>query len=121
MEKPSILIVDDEPQILESLYLMLWEDFNVYKASNGWDTLNLIKFINPLSLILIDLHMPGMTGIDLLQKIRDMDKNFPVMVLTGRSSHEWAKICADLNVQDYLEKLVDTEELISKIKKIAGV
>ena len=116
MNKPEILIIDDEVAFAESLSIALKDDFNVLTALNGTDGLSVVKGQN-LSLILLDLHMPGMTGVEVLKNIREINPDLPVIIITGKGSYEWAKRCADLNVQGFMEKPVDVEELVKKINE----
>lgn len=120
MTKSTILIVDDEDQFRESLSEVLEEEFHVLTASNVRKGLAIIDK-NPLSLILLDLRMPGLSGVDLLESLRSRNNNTPVFVLTGNSCQEWAERCADLNVQGYIKKPIDIESLICKIKKVLGM
>lgn len=120
MDRPTVLIIDDEPGFLESLYIILRNDYNVMTAKDGRTALSIIDSI-PVSLILIDLQMPGMTGIQLLQKIREMDNDTPVLVITGNSSHDYAKQCCNLFIQGYIEKPVDIQALLGKVKRIVGI
>lgn len=119
MKEATLLIVDDEPAFLESLSNALIDDFNVRKALSGTEALMIMDSVD-ISLILLDMQMPGMGGVEFLQRIRSANNMTPVLVLTGNSSHDSAKECANLNVQGYLEKPVDAHKLIDKIKKIIG-
>lgn len=116
MENSTILIIDDEVSFIESLSILLKDDFNVLTALNGTDGLSVVKD-QKLSLVLLDLHMPGMSGVEVLKKIRDINPDLPVIVITGKGCYEWAKICANLNVQGFMEKPVDIEELVKKINE----
>lgn len=120
MAKPTILIVDDEDQFRESLSELLEEEFHVLAASNVRKGLSIIDK-NPLSLILLDLRMPGLTGVDLLESLRSRNNDTPVFILTGNSCQDWAEKCADLNVQGYIRKPIDIEKLICRIKKLLGM
>ena len=120
MNKPTILLIDDEPEVLATLSCLLEDDYNVLSAANGKEGLSLASS-NQLSLILLDLNMPEMTGIQFLQFFRNAGNNTPVMVITGNSSHDWAKRCADLNVQGYIEKPFDVERLLSRINMLVHV
>lgn len=120
MKESTLLIVDDDPAFLDSLSTVLEEDFYIVQALNGIEALKVIK-TTALSLIILDLRMPGMDGIRLLKKVRESGNDKPVIVLTGNSSHEWAKKCADLNVQGYMEKPVDIKRLILKIRKLLDI
>lgn len=120
MKEATLLIVDDEPAFLESLSSALEEEFLVHKALNGIEALKFLDYATP-SLIILDLHLPGIDGVRLLKKVRESGNDKPVIVLTGNSSHEWAKKCADLNVQGYMEKPVDINRLILKIRKLLNI
>lgn len=120
MAKPSLLIVDDEPHLLKSLSAVLEEEFHVMTASNGQEGLSIIKAYR-LSLILLDLQMPGMTGVEMLEKVRNTNNKTPILIITGNSCHEWAEKCADMNVQGYINKPIDIERLKVRIKKVLGM
>ncbi len=118
MDKPAVLIIDDEPAYLESISLALEGHFHVRTALGGLDALKIMNDASRLSLILLDLHMPEMTGVELLETVRRTNNSVPILVVTGKSSHEWARRCAELGVQGYLDKLIDIEELIGKMEKL---
>lgn len=120
MTNPTILIIDDEPEILKSLSFVLGEEFHALTALNCREGLSIIKS-RPLSLILLDLQMPEMTGMELLEKVRNTDSKTPVIILTGNSCQDWAEKCADLNVQGYVKKPIDVDKLICRIKKLLGM
>lgn len=115
--KPEILIIDDEKRMLASLRFLLEKDFNVLTASGGGEGLVIFN-AGRISLILLDIDMPVMNGIEVLQRIRSTDKFVKVIMMTGKSSHDWAKRCADLNVQGYVEKPFEPGELIERIKEM---
>lgn len=120
MAKSTILIVDDEDQFRESLSEALEEEFHVLAASNVRKGLSIIDE-NTLSLILLDLRMPGLTGVDLLERLSSRNNNTPVFILTGNSCQDWAEKCADFNVQGYIRKPVNVVSLICRIKKVLGI
>jgi len=117
VEKPTILIADDEPRLLESLSLLLKKDFQILTALNGRDACITFKSNPSLSLILLDIDMPVMKGTEALEKIRDLSNDVKVIIMTGRSSHDYAKKCANLNVQGYVEKPFEVDQLTLQIKK----
>lgn len=65
--------------------------------------------------------MPEMTGVELLEKVRNTNDRIPVIILTGNSCQDWAEKCADLNVQGYVKKPVDVEKLVCRIKRLLGM
>ena len=119
--KPTILIVDDEPELLNILSCVLRREFHVLTASNGEDALCTLKTHPSISLILLDLDMPVMNGLEMLKRIRIKGNDIKVMIMSGTCCYEWARECADLNVQGYIEKGFNPEKLICKIKKILGI
>lgn len=118
MDKPAVLIIDDDPAYLESISLALDGHFLVRTAPGGLDALKIMNDTSRLSLILLDLHMPEMTGVELLETVRRKNKNIPILIVTGKSRHEWARRCEELGVQGYVDKLIDIEELIGKMEKL---
>lgn len=120
MEKPTILIADDESRLRISLSLLLEKDFNILTAANGKEVLSHLNN-SSISLILLDIVMPVMNGLESLQIIRSADKFIKIIIMTGKSTHEWAKKCADLNVQGYVEKPFHTNDLLAKIKEVLHI
>ena len=120
MVKPTILIVDNDHHFLKSLTLALEEDYYILAAKNGREACLLFKSNLSISLILLDLDMPVMNGTEALAIIRGISKDVKVIIMTGRSSHNYAKKCANLNVQGYVEKPLDVHRLVSQIKKELG-
>lgn len=118
MDKPAVLIIDDDPAYLESISLSLDGHFLVRTASSGLNALKIMNDASRLSLILLDLHMPEMTGVELLETVRRKNINIPILIVTGKGTHEWARKCAELGVQGYLDKLIDIEELIGKMEQL---
>ena len=120
MKRPSVLIVDDEPRMRKSMTLLLQDDFHVFSASNGEEGL-MIFDSRPMELVLLDLNMPVMNGLETLEKIRERCSKTNVMIMTGRSRLDWAKRCADLNVQGYIEKPFESKVLIGRMKRLLGL
>ncbi len=124
----TILVVDDEKNIR-----LLFEEelkeagYTVLTAENGEEALKIFKKNSP-DLILLDLKMPGLHGVATLEKIRELDKIVPVVVVTAhgagrpvqKSQTEYAIKEKQLNIADYITKPVDMEELVSKIQVLIG-
>ena len=112
-----ILVVDDEPNILELLeYNLEKEGYDVKTASNGSEGLKLAKDFDP-HLILLDIMMPNMDGIDTCRKIRESKKIKDVFIifLTARSE-EYSEVAAfDSGANDYIMKPIKPRALISRI------
>ena len=117
---PKILIVDDEPDILEFIkYLLEREDYQVETASNGTDAILKSKSFKP-ELILMDVMMPVMDGIEACRQIKlfPETKNTFIMFLTARSE-EYSEIAGfEAGADDYINKPVKPRVLLSRIKAI---
>ncbi len=102
--KPVILVVDDENTIRFCLKEALEaEGYKVYTEENGENSLKLIKKVIP-DLIVLDLKMPGMNGVDLLREIKSHDQDILVILLTGHASVDSAVNAMKAGAFDYLEK-----------------
>ena len=116
----KILIVDDEPDIVELLnYHLLKEDFVTKTAGNGKEALEIAKTFNP-DLILLDLMMPEMDGIETCMQIRENEnlKDTTVALLTARSE-DYSQIAGfDSGADDYITKPIKPRVLISRIKAL---
>ena len=94
MNKPSVLIIDDEPLLLSSFSSLLERDFNVLTAPNGREGLSKFRSNPSLSMILLDLQMPVMNGVETLKAIRAFDDKVKIDIMTAEISNEWAEQCA---------------------------
>ncbi|MCP4268124.1 MAG: sigma-54-dependent Fis family transcriptional regulator [Candidatus Brocadiaceae bacterium] len=102
--KPVILVVDDEDTIRFCLQEALEvEGYKVYTEENGENSLKLIKKVIP-DLIVLDLKMPGMNGLDLLREIKSHDQNILVILLTGHATVDTAVNAMKAGAFDYLQK-----------------
>lgn len=116
----TILIVDDEPDILEFLsYNVRKEGYKVFTASNGMEALRLIQQINP-SLILLDVMMPKMDGIETCQVIRkDLNMVQPIIAFLTARTEDYAQIAGfEAGADDYINKPIRPRLLISKIESL---
>ena len=117
---PKILLVDDEPDILEFLkYNLEKESFVVYTASNGREGVaQALKHLP--NLILLDVMMPGMDGIETCQALRDSEKlkDTVIAFLTARSE-DYSQIAGfDAGADDYISKPIKPKVLVSRIKAL---
>lgn len=113
-----ILVVDDEKHICE-LYKIELEDegYMVTIANSGGEALEVVNK-NPPDLIVLDIQMPGMDGIETLEKLLGMDKGVPVILNTAYSHYkdDFTTWGADA----YVVKSSDTSKLKSEIKRLLG-
>ena len=100
---PTILIVDDEPSIVQSLGgLLTDEGFEITTASNGYEALQQIE-ANAPDLILLDIWMPGIDGLETLQEIKKNHPHTQVIMITGHGTIETAVQSTKLGAFDFIE------------------
>src|SRR5437764_6329692 len=107
---PEILVIDDEIGPRESLRMLLKPDYKVHTADNVEAGLKLLKEKQP-DTIVMDIRMPGMTGIEGLKKIREIDPHLSVIMLTGFGALDTAKEALRLGANDYISKPFDAGEM----------
>ncbi len=113
----KILIIDDESELLDVLKDVLEEEkYQVFCASSGSNGILLNEQENP-DLVLLDLRMPEMDGIETLRNIRKSDDKVRIVILTGYGCPDTIRDAADLNVSEYLSKPFENEDLVSVISK----
>ncbi|WP_313799125.1 response regulator transcription factor [Cytobacillus sp.] len=116
MANESILVVEDEEKIARLLEIELeYEGYRVTKAMDGLDALALYRS-QTWDLILLDVMLPGLSGIELLRRIRTHDLHTPVLLLTAKSSVEDKVSGLDLGANDYITKPFQIEELLARVR-----
>lgn len=114
----TILIVDDDLNVLEVLEARLQSaGFRTYKAENGRDALRLIKG-NKIDLMISDMKMPGMSGMEVLTKARSLQPGLPIFFLTAYGTIPDAVKAVKAGAVDYLAKPFDGRELVYKLRKV---
>ncbi|SFF40498.1 DNA-binding response regulator, OmpR family, contains REC and winged-helix (wHTH) domain [Paenibacillus algorifonticola] len=112
----SILIVEDEQKIARVLEIELEaEGYRVSKANDGLQALELYR-TGEWDLVLLDVMLPGISGIEILRRIRAADAATPVILLTAKSSVEDKVSGLDLGANDYMTKPFQIEELLARIR-----
>jgi len=112
---PTILIVDDEHNILQSLGgLLSDEGFEVLKAPNGYEALKIIDSESP-DLVLLDIWMPGIDGIETLKQIKKDNSLIPVVMITGHGTIETAVKATKFGAFDFIEKPLSIDKVIVAI------
>ena len=122
-QNPVILCVDDEEENLMLLEAMLANnDFQLVCASSGTDALQKIKS-QPIDLVISDITMPGMDGIDLCRKVKEDPKfrDIPIIMVTGLASRQDRVRGIEVGVEDYFTKPFNRIELLARIKILLKV
>ena len=117
MEKIKILLVDDEKEFVETLSERIrMRDHKSDVALDGEEALKLMDDDLP-DVVVLDLKMPGIDGMEVLRRIRKAYPNVQVIMLTGHGSEKDEKEARKLGAFEYLQKPVEIETLMKKIKK----
>ncbi len=108
---PRVLIVDDEPDAVELLKEFLAaKGYDTLTASNGEDALRLVKTERP-HLILLDVRMPKMNGLEVLRQVRQIDQEVGVIIVTAVDEEETGRQALKLGAFDYIVKPLDLDYL----------
>src|SRR3954462_13089051 len=107
---PQVLVIDDEMGPRESLRMLLKPNYQVHTADCVESGIKLLKEKNP-DTIVMDIRMPGISGIEGLRQIREIDPHLSVIMLTGFGALETAKEALRLGANDYISKPFDAGEM----------
>jgi DNA-binding NtrC family response regulator len=112
-----VLLVDDEREFVQTLSeRLLIRDIGSAVAYDGESALNMMEEDEP-DVMILDLKMPGIDGIEVLKKVKETRPNIEVIILTGHGSEEDRKTCMELGAFAYLQKPVDIDQLSETLKK----
>ena len=114
--KLHILVVDDELGPRESLKMILNPYYNVHVAERGAQAIEILnKF--PVDLVTLDLKMPGLTGINVLEKVKQRDPDIEAIIITGYGSLDTAIEGLRLGAFDYISKPFDVNHILSLVRR----
>ena len=114
--KPNILVVDDEMGPRESLKMILNPYYNVHTADRGTEALEMLKKL-PVDLVTLDLKMPGFSGINVLEKVKQHDPDIEAIIITGYGSLDTAIEGLRLGAFDYISKPFDVNHILSLVRR----
>ena len=118
----QLIIIDDEPIVREGMKLLInWEEYGFEICAVGYDGKDGLSKVMEYSpdLVLVDIKMPGMSGIELIKAAKERGFAGKFIILTGHSDFEFAKSAISLGVRAYLLKPIDEEELIENLKNMS--
>jgi len=114
--KARILVVDDEAEIRRSVKMILeYEGYEVLEASSGPDAIAIVEREAP-DLVFLDIKMPGMDGLDALQRIRTSNDALPVVIISGHGTVSTAVEATKAGAFDFIEKPLTTERVLVTIR-----
>ena len=111
-----LLIVDDELGTRESLKMIFDKEYNIITATTGEEALGIIEGLRP-NLVLLDIIMPGIDGLAVLERINEIDKDIIVIMITATKTVKTAVHAMKLGAYDYITKPFDLDEIRLIIKK----
>lgn len=115
----QLLIVDDEASVVDSLADTLpWHEVGigaVYKAYSGYEALDILKTTS-IDIMMTDIRMPGMSGLELLEEVRSNWKKIKCILLSGHAEFDYARQAIRHDTYDYLLKPISDEAILSKVK-----
>jgi DNA-binding response OmpR family regulator len=115
--KSNILVVDDEPVARQSMTdILKLEGYNVASAPNGQAAVEYVR-THPVDLMVVDLRMPGMDGLEVIQVVNQVSPETEIVLLTAFGSTETAIQALRLRIHDYLLKPASPAQVIASVKK----
>jgi signal transduction histidine kinase len=113
----KILIVDDEPDIALILKLYLEEaGYSISRAKDGETCLRMLAKV-PYNLVLLDINLPKMNGIEVLEQIMQINSDIAVLMMTGNGSESMAVKCMKIGAQDYFAKPFSLEDVLHRVEQ----
>ncbi len=113
----KVLVVDDTKSILKMVKFVLGEKYDLYLSNSGQLALDILER-KPIDIVLMDVDMPEMDGIETVHRIREMEniKDIPVMFFTAMATQETVEACMKAGMVDYIVKPYKPEELVERLE-----
>ena len=116
--KSRVLVIDDEAAIRDSLRMILeYEDYQFVGAASGQEALDVVKRERP-DIVLLDIKMPGMDGMEVLRKLRALDEGLPVVMISGHGNTATAVEAIRSGAIDFLDKPLSSERVIVTLRNV---
>ncbi|MEM6659567.1 MAG: response regulator [Pseudomonadota bacterium] len=116
----KVLLIEDEPNIAEAIrFLLTREGWQVETHGDGADALQVIRGANP-DLIILDVMLPGKSGMDILRDLREMDEtqSLPVLMLTARGQSRDREMAEDAGVSRFMTKPFSNAEVLTAVRDL---
>src|SRR5215470_11369627 len=114
--RPVVLVVDDDLHLRESFRLILEDEYDVLEAADGPEGLGILRS-NQVDLVLLDIRLPGMDGIEVLERIKTFDEQVEVILVTAVKTVRTAVAAMKLGAFDYLTKPFEEEEVLAVVRR----
>lgn len=117
MNKPLVLVVDDDPKILRLLRVSLTaQGFHVITADRGEDVAEIMERQRP-ELVILDIILPGIDGLEVLRRLRE-SSGAPVILVTAKDAHTDKILGLELGADDYVAKPFNPDELTARVRAV---
>ena len=110
MPRPVVLVVDDDPGVRESFRLILEDHYDVVDVPDGPGALDVVR-ASQVDLVLLDIRLPGMDGIEVLERIKGLDDGVEVILVTAVKTVRTAVAAMKLGAFHYIAKPFDVDDL----------
>lgn len=120
----KLLIVEDEEKTREGLRdCIQWQDYGVQFAGEARNGLQALDFFrnHPVDIVISDVSMPVMDGIEMVEKMRDINRSVKIIFISGHADLPYLKSAFKLDIIDYIIKPIDLGELEAVIRKVTGI
>ena len=117
-EDKKILICDDEEGVRESLKLILSDFYEILEAENGEECLKILEKTKDVRLVLLDINMPCLNGIDTLAQIKTNFPKIPSIIITGLTEEYYKDMTKCLQAADFIYKPFSGQEIQNKCKAL---
>jgi len=119
MSKIKILWADDEIDLLKpQLFFLEKKGYEVIQVTNGYDALEVMEETLDLDCIFLDESMPGITGLETLEKIREKNKSIPIVMITKNEAEDLMEQAIGSQINDYLIKPVNPNQILLSLKRL---
>ena len=114
----KLLIIEDDRTIIEGLEdTFKFHDFDVFTAVSGKEGIDLLKTKKP-DLIILDIMLPGIDGFEVCKRIKEINQNLPIIMLTAKSQESDKLLGFELGADDYVTKPFSVKELVARVKAV---
>ncbi|MBI5969709.1 MAG: sigma-54-dependent Fis family transcriptional regulator [Deltaproteobacteria bacterium] len=111
MRRPVVLIVDDEPALRKTLEILLRDSYETISVSDGHQAVETVRS-RPVDMILLDVNLPGVDGLETLKRIRELDNDAGVIMISGTDKAQKAVAALKMGAYDYITKPFDNDDLL---------
>jgi len=115
--KPTVLVVDDEEGARQSLEVILEDDYQVLSAGSGQEALGILQKL-PVDVILLDVNMPKMDGLEVLRKVKEQEEGIDVIMVSALDMARKAVDAIKLGAYDYITKPYEPEDILSTVARV---